>query len=257
MSRFLLASICCAGLATAACSTPAPTAAGQPRIVDLGHALAETDPSWTGEKVFTRSTAAAFDKDGYAAGRVSTEEHFGTHVDAPAHFAVDGLTVDRIPADRLIHDAVVINVAAQAAKDEDYRLSRSDIDDFERAHGAIAEGAIVLVATGWDARWPDAARYMNVRDGAKHFPGLSVEAATYLARDRKVGAIGIDTPSIDYGPSADFAAHKTTMPLGVFHIENMSGLTALPATGITVIVAPMKIAGGSGGPTRAFALLPR
>ena len=120
---------------------------------------------------------------------------------------------------------------------------------------AIANGDIILIATGWDQRWPDPVRYRNEQNGVKHFPGLSVEAADYLARDRRVAAIGIDTPSIDYGPSADFAAHKTTMPLGVYHVENATGLTSLPPAGFTVVVAPIKIAGGSGGPTRVFALL--
>ena len=238
--------------AAAASSAPAPAWS---RVVDLGHPLAATDPSWDGTPVFSWKPAASFAKEGYFAGQFSTEEHFGTHLDAPAHFAKDGLTVDRIPADRLVRPAIVIDVSAQASRDEDYRVTVADIQQFEVAHGAIPADSVVLIATGWDARWPDAARYMNVRAGVKHFPGLSVDAARVLAADRKVAGIGIDTASIDYGPSEHFEAHQTTMPLGVYHVENVTRLSDVPPTGATVVIAPIKIAGGSGGPARVFALV--
>jgi len=227
----------------------------QSRVIDLGHALAASDPSWDGTPAFSRTVEETFATSGYTAGRFASEEHFGTHVDAPAHFAADGLTIDRLPADRLVRPGVCIDVQSQVRGNEDYRVTIADIDAFEKLHGQIAEGTTVLIATGWDARWPDAARYMNTRNGVKHFPGLSVEAATRLAHDRKVAAIGIDTPSIDYGPSEQFEAHRVTMAAGLYHIENAAGLTSLPATGFTVIVAPIKIKDGSGGPARVFALV--
>ena len=80
--------------------------------------------------------------------------------------------------------------------------------------------------------------------------------ADFLARERKAAGIGIDTPSVDYGPSSTFETHRTTMPQNVFHIENAANLTTLPTRGFTVVVAPVKIAGGSGAPTRVFARLP-
>ena len=95
---------------------------------------------------------------------------------------------------------------------------------------------------------------MNERDGVKHFPGLSVEAAALLARERKVAGIGIDTPSVDYGPSAKFETHHTTMPENVYHVENATNLTRLPPRGFTVVVAPINLVGGSGGPTRVLAI---
>ena len=113
---------------------------------------------------------------------------------------------------------------------------------------------MILVATGWDTRWSQPARYMNVRDRVKHFPGLSIEAARLLVR-RKVTVIVIDTPSVDYGPSAAFEVHHVTMPAGIYHIENAAGLIDLPATGFTVVIAPVKIRDGSGAPARVFALL--
>ncbi len=225
-------------------------------IVDLGHPLSDADPTWTGEKVFSRTEVATIAKDGYAAGRFSTEEHFGTHFDAPAHFG-GAWTVDKVPVERLVdRPGVMINIDAQSRANEDYRLSLADVQTFERTNGAIPEGAVVFVATGWDRFWGQPARYRNERQGVKHFPGLSVEAASYLAKERKVAGIGIDTLSVDYGPSEKFEAHHITMVLNVYHVENAAHLTTLPAKGFTVTVAPIDIAGGSGGPTRVFAVLP-
>jgi kynurenine formamidase len=242
-----------AALAASACTAASPR---PERIADLGHALAATDPSWDVAPAFSRRIVATIDKDGYSAGRIDVEEHFGTHLDAPAHFAAGGRTVDAIPAERLIRPAVVIDVSAKAAADADYRVQPADIQSFEAAHGAIAEGTVVLIATGWDRFWSDRARYMGEASGVKHFPGLSEAAVGLLARDRRVAGIAIDTASIDYGPSASFEAHRVSMALNVYHVENAANLTGLPATGLRVVVAPIKIAGGSGGPTRIFALLP-
>jgi kynurenine formamidase len=231
------------------------SAQSQPPIVDLGHPIQQGDPSWDAQPAYHRTTVATMEKDGYAAGKIDVEEHFGTHLDAPAHFASSGWTVDRIPVDRLYRPGVRLDVSKQAAANSDYRVTVEDIAAFERQSGQIPGGAIVLIATGWDRFWPDRARYMNERNGVKHFPGLMPEAAALLARDRGVAGIGIDTPSIDYGPSTKFEAHHVSMPLNVYHIENAAHLTTLPATGFHVMVAPINIAGGSGGRTRVFAFL--
>lgn len=224
-------------------------------VIDLGHPLSESDPSWSGEKSFGWTAIANVETDGVGMGKFFSDEHFGTHLDAPAHFAKKGWTVDRIPVDRLVAAGVCISIEARVQENEDYRLSLEDVKAFEAEHGRIPEGAVVLVATGWDKRWPDARRYMNERHGIKHFPGIAVEAASFLATKRKVAGIGIDTPSVDYGPSTEFETHSTTMPQNVYHVENAAHLTRLPAEGFTVVVAPINLKGGSGGPTRVFALL--
>jgi kynurenine formamidase len=237
-----------------ACRGGAAPLAG--RVVDLGHALAATDPSWDGSPAFKRQTVATFEKDGYAAGRIDVEEHFGTHLDAPAHFAAGGWTVDTIPPDRLIRPAFVVDVSGKAAQNRDYRVTVADVQAAEAKSGPVPDGSVVLIATGWDRFWGDRAAYMGEADGVKHFPGLSSDAVSYLAKDRRVAGIGIDTASIDYGPSTAFEAHRVSMALNVYHIENAANLLQLPAAGFRVVVAPIKIAGGSGGPARVLALLP-
>ena len=227
----------------------------RPRVIDLGHVIQASDPTWDGAPAYQRAVVATLEKDGYAGGKISIEEHFGTHVDAPAHFAPAGWTVDRIPVDRLYRPGVRVDVSKQSAADPDYRVTVADLQTFEKISGRIPEGSIVLVATGWDRYWSDRARYMNEKNGVKHFPGMSADATAFLARDRRVAAIGIDTPSIDHGPSTKFEAHHASMSLNVYHIENMGHLLELPVSGFDVVVAPINIGGGSGGPARVFAFL--
>jgi kynurenine formamidase len=104
---------------------------------------------------------------------------------------------------------------AQAARDEDYRVTVADVQAFGLAHGAIPANAVLFIATGWDARWPDAARYINVRAGVKHFPGLSVDAARYLAADRTVAASASIWRASTTGRPSTFEAHQTTMPIKI------------------------------------------
>ena len=243
-------------MSTLACSAPAPAPPAEPRIIDLGHTLSDASPTWTGTKLYTRTPTADFAANGYAAGGFTTDEHFGTHVDAPAHFASGRWTVDQIPTERLMRPGVCIDVESRLRGNDDYRVTVDDIREFERQHGAIPADSVVFVKTGWDNRWAEPTRYMNTQAGVKHFPGLSVEAAKLLAEERRVAGIGIDTPSIDYGPSQQFEAHRATQVMNVYHIENATRLAQLPPTGFTVIVAPVKIEGGSGAPARVFALVP-
>ena len=227
-----------------------------PRIVDLGHDLTGVEPSWDGTGAFSRSTLETIACDGFFTGYFTAHEHAGTHVDAPAHSVAGGQTVDLLDPDRLVRPAVCLHVEAQVARNEDYVVSRADVEAFEHVHGAIPEAALVVVSTGWSQRWPDQVRYMNLREGVRHFPGLSVSAAELLTRHRRVAGIGVDTPSVDPGVSVLFEVHRLTQAHGVYHIENLTALADLPPAGFTVVVAPMKIAGGSGGPARVFAILP-
>jgi kynurenine formamidase len=195
----------------------------------------------------------------YSAYSMCAPEHGGTHMDAPIHFAEGGLTIDRIPLERLVGPAVVIDVIAPVAKDRDYRVTRQDFEADEKAHGAIPRGALVLLRTGWARRWPDRKAYFGddtPGDASNlHFPGLSAEGAKLLVA-RRISGVGLDTPSIDHGPSKDFIAHQILMTAGIYALENLANLDALPRRGATLYALPMKIGGGSGGPVRVLAVLP-
>jgi kynurenine formamidase len=140
-------------------------------------------------------------------------------------------------------------------------LTTQDVLQFEKQHGPIARGTIVLLRTGWSRHWPNAKAYLGddtPGDASKlSFPSYGPESAKLLVEERGVAALGIDTASIDYGRSTDFQVHRIAAARNVPGFENLTNLDRLPARGATVIALPMKIEGGSGGPLRAIALVPR
>ena len=234
--------------------------------VDLSHDFSRETVYWPTARPFAlevvsaERTAAGFY---YAANDFATSEHGGTHLDAPIHFAEGRQTTDQIPLERLIGPAVVVDVSARAEADADYRLDVAALEEWERAHGRIPDETIVLVRTGWSSRWPDKARYLGTtKTGTEgvaelHFPGIDSSAARWLAVERRVRAVGIDTPSIDYGQSKTFDTHVTLLGRNIPAFENVAALERLPPTGAFIVALPMKIKGGSGGPLRIVALVPR
>jgi kynurenine formamidase len=234
-----------------------PVPAGLSRIVDLSYAINDKLVAWPGdERVFEAKVNATVEKDGYYTRSFWMLEHYGTHLDAPVHFPPGKMTVDQIPADKLLGPAVVIDVQAESVKDADYRLTVERIARWEKEHGRIPPGAIVLLRTGWASRWPNSEKYRNQdAQGKMHFPGFSLEAAKVLM-ERRVNGLGCDTLSIDYGASGDFPVHHAVLGGGLYQLENLANLGELPEAGAFLLVAPIKLEGGSGGPARVFALLP-
>ena len=242
-----------------------PPALDAARVVDLSHPFDERTLYWPTatsgfklESLHRGMTPAGFF---YAANSFCAPEHGGTHLDAPVHFAEGRQTLNQVPIERLIAPAAVIDVTRAAAADADYRLTVQDVSAWEARHGRIPEGAIVLLRTGWAARWPDAKRYFGddtAGDASRlHFPSYGAEAARQLVEERKVAVLGVDTASIDYGPSKDFAVHQIAARANVPGLENLADLGALPESGAWVAALPMKIGGGSGGPVRVVALMSR
>jgi kynurenine formamidase len=260
----LAASAGCGAPSVPPVTPPPATFPGGP-LVDLSHAYDAQAIFWptaapfTLSKVFDGQTAGGYY---YAANDFATSEHGGTHVDAPIHFAQGHQTVDRIPLERLVGAAVVIDVTEAASGNADYQVSADDLQRAEARDGRIPDGAIVLIRTGFSTRWPDAAKYLGTAERGEagaaklHFPGLHPAAAAWLIANRSIAAIGIDTASIDHGPSTLFESHRALFAKDIPAFENLANLDRLPARGAHVVALPMKIAGGSGAPLRAIAILP-
>lgn len=231
--------------------------------VDLTHPFGEETIYWpTAEPFELEELAYGETEDGYfySAYGFSAAEHGGTHLDAPVHFARDGTTADEIDLYRLVGPAAVVDVSEQASPD--YQVSVRDLEVWEARNGRIPERAILLLRTGWAERWPDREAYLGTEATGPeavselHFPGLHPEAARWLVENRSVGAVGIDTPSIDYGQSTEFRSHRILYADGIPGFENVAGLDALPEWGAFVVALPMKIDGGSGGPLRIVGFVP-
>jgi kynurenine formamidase len=264
MRRTILA----AGVAVVAsgCAAPPPLSTwSSGELVDLSHAYDARTLYWpTSETFRLERVSEGVTPAGYyyAANNVFTAEHGGTHIDAPIHFSAGRPTVDQIPLERLFGPAIVVDVVEQAGADADYQVTTADLLRWESERGAIPQDAIVLIRTGFSARWPDAARYLGTSErGADavaklRFPGLHPDAARWLAANRPIKAIGIDTASIDYGQSTTFESHRALFEREIPAFENLTALDRLPPVGAFVIALPMKIAGGSGAPLRAVGILP-
>jgi kynurenine formamidase len=238
----------------------APFANG--RWLDLTHSFSTNTIYWPTAQPFVLETEFhAHTEKGYfyAANRYKASEHGGTHVDAPIHFAEGRMTLDQLSIDQLTGGAVVVDVSAKAATNADYQVTVADLEAWESRHGRIPVGAIVLFNTGFARHWPDAKKYLGTAErGAEavaklHFPGLHPDAARWLANDRAIKAVGIDTASIDYGQSTLFESHCRLFAKDIPAFENVAGLDQLPAKGAYVIALPMKIKDGSGGPLRIVA----
>jgi len=229
---------------------------GKTRVIDLSYAISDKLVPWPGDaRAFEARINATVEKDGYFTRSFSMLEHYGTHMDAPAHFPPGTITVDKIPVEKFFGPAVVLDVHNEAERNPDYQLTVERIEVWEEKNGKIPAGAIVILRTGWPARWPDVVRYRNQdANGKMHFPGYSVRAAKLLL-ERKVSGLGCDTLSIDPGNSPDFPVHHLVLAAGVYQLENLADLKDLPESGAFLIAAPIKLEGGSGGAVRVFALV--
>jgi len=245
---------------------PAAQSISAKQIIDLTHEFSDETIYWVTAKEFELDVVAKGQTDNgyfYSANNFTTAEHGGTHIDAPNHFAESGQTTEQIPLEKLIGKAIKIDVSEQALQNRDYVVSIEDFTNWETTNGMqIPNGSIILLETGYSQFYPDKLKYLGTDQRGPeavkllHFPGLAPDAAKWLVESRNINAIGIDTPSIDYGQSKDFQSHVHLMTHNIPAFENVTNLDQLPANGFEVIALPMKIKGGSGGPLRIVALVP-
>jgi len=234
------------------------------KIIDLTYAFDSSTIYWPTEAgfVFEQATEGYTEKGYYyTANAFCAAEHGGTHLDAPIHFAEGRQTVDAIPLRNLIAPGIVIDVRDMAAGNPDYQVSVDDLEQWETQYGQIPTGTIILLRTGFGQYWPDRMRYLGTDEqGAEavaklHFPGLHPDAARWLIENRSVKAIGLDTPSIDYGQSQLFETHQALFKENIPAFENVAQLDQLPPQGFLIIALPMKIGKGSGAPLRIIAIV--
>lgn len=234
------------------------------KIIDLTYTFSKETIYWVTAREFELDVVYKGDTDKgyfYAANNFATAEHGGTHIDAPIHFSKTGQTVEEIPLNRLMGNAIKIDVSANALNNPDYLVSIQDFQDWEVKEGKIPDGSIVILETGFSRYYPDKVKYMGTDKRGEHavkelhFPGLSPEAAQWLVDNRNIHAIGIDTPSIDYGQSEYFKSHVILLSKNIPAFENVANVGQLPTKGFQIIALPMKIKDGTGSPLRIIAVL--
>ena len=239
-------------------------------VIDLTQPLSEHTPVLQLPEPFAntpglrRHEISAYDDRGPAWAWYWLEigEHVGTHFDAPIHWITgrDGEDLASVPAQRLIGPAVVIDRSAEAAADPDYVFTVDELRAFEAEHGPLPEGGWLLLRTGWDARAQDQAEFLNANETGPHTPGFDADCARALAESGLAG-VGVETVGTDAGAAHSFEppfpVHHFVLGAGKYGITQLANLARLPATGAVLIVAPLKLVGGTGSPARVLALVPK
>ena len=233
--------------------------------IDLSHSYDSSTLYWPnntkGFEHITEAEGKTASGYYYSSYRMCTPEHGGTHLDAPIHFAENKLTVDQLPLSSLTGNAVVIDVSQKALTNRDYQISIEDIESWETENGRIPDKTIVLFRTGYGQFYPNRGKYFGTsKTGLEaipelHFPGISPETTQWLVEQRNIKALGLDTPSLDYGQSKEFKTHRLLLGSNKPGFENLANLNKLPLKAIYIVALPMKIAKGSGAPLRIIATL--
>jgi kynurenine formamidase len=244
-------------------------ASGAVRVVDLTQPLSEQTPvlqlppPFANTPPLSRRTLSRYDEAGpaWAWDVLELGEHTGTHFDAPIHWisGQEGEDVASVAPTKLVAPAVVIDRSAEVADDPGYLLTVAEIERHEAEHGEIAPGSWVLFRSGWDARAQDAEAFLNAGPEGPVTPGPDVEAARWLGTQRGIVGYGVETVGTDAGAAGGFdppfPAHAFLMGNGRYGLTQLANLAQLPPTGALLIVAPLKLVGGTGSPARVLALV--
>ena len=265
MKTFLLSALAFT-LAASPALRAAPLPAGDGAWIDLTHEFSKDTIYWPTSDPFVLETVFAGRTEKgffYTAKKFSASEHGGTHLDAPIHFAEGHQHADELPLDRLIGPAVCVDVSKACLANRDYQIAVADLEAWDSAHGRIPDDTILLLHTGYARFWPNKKTYLGTEllgpagVAQLSFPGLAPAAAEWLVKNRRLRAIGLDTASIDHGKSDKFETHVILLGRNIPVFENVANLDRVPATGAHIIALPMKIKGGSGGPLRIVAWVPK
>ena len=247
----------------------AALASGKLSVIDLTNKLSAETPTlrlpdpFVNLIDFSLEEVSAYNEPGpfWKHHNIHTGEHIGTHIDAPVHWisGKGGHDVSTIPPARLVGPAVVLDFTAQVAENNDYLVTIEDIKAWEAEHGALPKNSWVLLRTGWDKFSSDREAFLNIDETGSHTPGITAEAAKWLAEETHISGLGVETVGIDAGRGAEldppFAAHYHLLGNDKYGITSLQNLDKLPATGAVLVVAPLPIVGGTGSPTRVFALV--
>lgn len=225
------------------------------RTVDLTHPLTPDFPTPFGRSDLEIEPVFQFEDDRWNLNRWHISEHMGTHIDAPIHVTADGITAEQIPVSDLVVPLAVIDIRARAREDADTELTPVDIMAWEAEHGDLPRGCCVAMNSGWDRYAPGPLFCDRDEDGIMHFPGFHPETAEMLANERDVLGLGVDTTSLDHGPSTEHMAHRIWLPAGGWVAEGLANLSELPAVGTTIVVGGPTVVGASGGVSRIIALV--
>lgn len=223
------------------------------KVVSLSHPISPRIPLWPGDPPVAFEDIASLEQDGYFLRRFSMGEHSATHMNAPNSFFANGMGIEGYQPQDLVRPAVVIDVRARSTPD--YEISVQDIEDWERQHGLIEAGSVVLMYTGWQHLWNDPTAFFGQDAQGSHFPGFGEAAIGFLLAQRQIAGVGIDTHGVDPGQSSTFATNRAVLAGNGIVLECLTNLDQLPAKGATLVIGVLALEGGSGSPASVMALI--
>ena len=228
----------------------------QRKVISLSHPVSPRIPLWPGDPPVVFEEVAALEKDGYFLRRFSMGEHSATHMNAPNSFYADAMGIDGYQPEDLVRPAVVVDVRSKTQGNPDYAISPQDIEEWERQHGPIEPGSVVLIYTGWQHLWHDPVAFFGLDAQGSHFPGIGEAAIGFLLEQRRIAGVGIDTHGVDPGQSTAFATNRAVLARNGIVLECLTHLDRLPAKGATLVIGVLALEGGSGSPASVMAFIP-
>ncbi|XP_014275456.1 kynurenine formamidase [Halyomorpha halys] len=223
-------------------------------LIDLSYPHDKNSAYWTTTGIpfrFIKKTANSNRGYWLATNQFETAEHCGTHLDAPYHFNRLGWKLHEVPLYRLITTGVFLNASSETDGNCSYKLPAEELEKWECENGPFPNNAVLLISFGWGSRYNNKTDYFGPRNKFC-FPGLSKEASEWITKSKKIVGVGLDTPSIDQGLNVD--AHIELTSKNLYIMENVDFKRPLPKI-FTIIVLPMKIRNGTGGPCRIVAIV--
>ncbi|MEA5572010.1 cyclase family protein [Calothrix sp. UHCC 0171] len=228
-------------------------------VIHLSHVIDTNIPQWQGDPSVEFITVSQRGKQGYYLRKFTMGEHSATHMNAPISFEDNGIGIDQYTTDKLLIPAVVIDIRKQVEVNSktnyDYTLTIADVMRWEQQHGEIPPGNLVLLNTGWAQKWGDTDKFIpEDTAGNVHFPGFSSDVTKFLLKERQIAGVGIDTHGVDAGINTEFSVNRLVLEKPRIVLENLTNLHKLPAKGIIIAIAPLRLRDGSGSPVGVLAL---
>ena len=233
------------------------------RYIDLTHTITPKMPVWKGfgpatfKRTVDPSTGKSYTyaKSGFEATHydIATDQ-FGTQLDPPAHWDPNYAAIDELPPTFAVRPLVVISIVDQVKMKGDYHLQVSDIEAWEREHGKIPEGSVVMVRSDWSLKWTDDPVKAKALAADPVFPGVSLSAIQFLHQKRHILFHGHEPLDTDTTPTLEGEAWL--MHHGYTQAEGVDNLEQVPETGCLVNIGYPRFKGGTGGYARFVAICP-
>ncbi len=227
------------------------------QVIDLSHRITPDMPLWPGDPPVVFEEIANMDTDGYYLRKFSIGEHSATHMNAPNSFHPGGIGIDEYAPESLVRPAVVIDVRDRTRFNPDYVITEQDVRGWERRHGRIKPGSVVLFYTGWQELWDSPEQFFNQdAGGGLHFPGIGAETTAFLLAERNIAGVGIDTHGADPGQDPMFSTNTLVLAQNGIILECLTNLHRLPPKGTTLVIGILRLQNGSGSPVSVMAFTP-